>query len=75
MKCWRNIVFNLIARTTFNAYICHAQNKNITGRKMTHLKFQVALVEGLVVGHTERRRKEGHTSLGPEPAHLTERHL
>ena len=35
---------------------------------MTHLKFQVALVERLVVGHTETRRKAGHPSLGPEPA-------
>ena len=41
---------------------------------MTHLKFQVALVEGLVVGHTETRRKAGHPSLGSEPApRLTER--
>ena len=37
---------------------------------MTHLKFQ-----GLVVGHTETRRKAGHPSLGPEPACLTERHF
>ena len=42
---------------------------------MTHLKFQVALAEGLVVGHTEQRRKAAHPSLGPEPARLTERHF
>ena len=48
---------------------------NITGKKMTHLKFQVALVEGLFVGHTETCRKEGHPRLGPEPARLTERHF
>ena len=42
---------------------------------MTHLKFQVALVEGLVVGHTEIRRNAGHPILGPEPARLTERHF
>ena len=63
VKCWRNIVFHLISRTTSNAYIC---------RKMTHLKFQVALVEGLVVGHTETRENACHSSLGPEPARVTE---
>ena len=68
-------MFHLISRTTYNAYICYAQNKNSTGRKMTHLKFQVALVEGLVVRHTETRRMAGHPILGPEPARLTERHF
>ena len=42
---------------------------------MTPLKFQVAPVEGLVVGHTETYRKAGHPSLGPESARLTERHF
>ena len=42
---------------------------------MTHLKFQVALVEGLVVVHTETRRKAGHPSVGPEPARMTERYF
>ena len=42
---------------------------------MTHLKFQIALLDGLVVGHIETRRKAGHPSLGPEPARLTERHF
>ena len=42
---------------------------------MTHLKLQVALVESLVVGHIETRRKAGHPSLGPEPACVTERHF
>ena len=51
------------------------QNKNIIDRKMTHLEFQVALVEGLVAGHTETRRKAGRPSLGLEPARLTERHF
>ena len=68
VKCWRKIVFHLISRTTSNAYICYVQNKNIIDRKMTHLEFQVALVEGLVAGHTETRRKAGRPSLGPEPA-------
>ena len=75
VKCWRKIVFHLISRTTSNAYICYVQNKNIIDRKMTHLEFQVALVEGLVAGHTETRRKAGRPSLGPEPARLTERHF
>ena len=75
VKCLRTIVFHLISRTTFNAYICYAQNTNITGMKMTHLEFQVALVEGLVVGHTETRRKAIRLSLGPEPARLTGRHF
>ena len=70
MKCWRKIVFHLISRTTSNAYICYAQNKNIIDRKMTHLEFQVALAEGLVEGHTETQRKAGHPSLGPELARL-----
>ena len=48
---------------------------NITGRKKTHLEFQVALIEGLVAGHTETRRKAGRPSLGPEPARLPERHF
>ena len=39
---------------------------------MTHLKLQVALIESLVAGHTETRRKACHPSLGPDPAHLTE---
>ena len=30
---------------------------------MTHLEFQVALIEGLVAGHTETRRKAGRPSL------------
>ena len=42
---------------------------------MTHLEFQVALVDGLVARHTETRRKAGHPSLCPQPARLTERHL
>ena len=42
---------------------------------MTYLEFQVSLVEGMVAGHTETRRKEGHLSLGPEPARMTERHF
>ena len=67
VKCWRKIVFNLISRTTSIAYIRYAQNKTITERKMTHLDFQVALVECLVAGHTETQ------NLGPEPARLTER--
>ena len=73
VKCWRKIVFYLISRTTSN--ICYTQNTNIIDRKMTHLEFQVALVEGLVTGHTETRRKAGHPSLGPEPARLTEHHF
>ena len=68
VKCWRNIVFHLISRTTSIAYISYAQNKNITGRKMTHLEFQVA-------GHTETCRKAGRPSLCPDPARLTECHF
>ena len=37
---------------------------------MTHLEFQVGLVEGLVAGHTETSRKAGRPSLD-----LTERHF
>ena len=33
----------------------------------------VAIVEGLISGHTETRRKAGHPSLGPEPARQTVR--
>ena len=47
--------------------------KNITGRKMINLEFQVALVESLVLGHIETRRKEMEI-LGPDPARLTKRH-
>ena len=39
VKCWRNIVFHLISRTTTNANICYLGNSNITGKKMTHLEF------------------------------------
>ena len=35
---------------------------------MTYSEYQVALVEGLVVGHTETQRKAIRPSLGPEPA-------
>ena len=27
VKCWGNIVFHLISRTTTNVYICYGQNK------------------------------------------------
>lgn len=75
VKCWRKIVFHLLARTTTNAYICYVENKQITGKKMTHLEFQVALVEGLIGGYAEARKRSCRPSLGPEAARLTGRHF
>ena len=34
-------------------------NTNVTGSKMAHAQFQTALVEGLIGGHTEERKKVG----------------
>ena len=56
IKCWRKVVFHLIARTTTNAYICYLHNPNVTGRKMTHAQFQTALVEVRLVATPRRGR-------------------
>ena len=56
-KCWGKVVFHLLSRTTTNAYICYLGNSNITGKKMSHFDFQVALVEELIAGYEEPRTR------------------
>ena len=73
MKCWIKVVCHLISRTTTNACICYLGNSNITGKKMTHLDFQVALVERLIAGYEEPRTRAGRPSLVADEARLTAR--
>ena len=75
VKCCRKVVFHLISRTTTNAYICYLGNSNITGKKMTQLDFQVALVEGLIAAYEEPRTRAGRPSVVADEARLTARHF
>ena len=68
-------MFHLISRTTTNAYICYLENSNITGKKMTHLDFQVALVEGLIAGYEEPQTRAGRPCLVADEARLTACHF
>ena len=65
----------LISRTTTNACIYYLGNSNITGKKMTHLDFQVSLVEGLIAGYDEPRTSAGRPSLVADEARLTACHF
>ena len=75
VKCWRKVVFHLISKTPTNAYLCYLENSNITGKKMTHFDFQVALVKGLIAGYDEPRTRAGRPSLVADEARLTARYF
>ncbi|XP_064598470.1 piggyBac transposable element-derived protein 4-like [Liolophura sinensis] len=74
-KCWRKIVFHLLDRTLTNAYILYKENSNIQGIPMTHLKFTISVVEGLIGGYEEPHRKVGMPSIGDPLARKSARHF
>lgn len=75
VKCWRKIVFHLFDRTVTNAYICYKNNPHNQERKLTHQKFLVSVIEGLINGYQEPRVRGRRPSVGPHESRLTERHF
>lgn len=75
VKCWKKVVFHLIDRTLTNAYICYKTNPARQGKAMTHYQFIISVVEGLINGYQEPRKKVGRPSLLPPEARKTERHF
>ncbi|CAB4027540.1 THAP domain-containing 9 [Paramuricea clavata] len=75
VKCWKKVVFHLIDRTATNSYICYKCNPNIRGKHKTHLEFLVELVQGLIGGYEEPRKKVGRPSLGSPEARKLQRHF
>lgn len=74
-KCWRKIMFHLFDRTMTNAYILYKNNPNLQGTPLTHLKFIISVVEGLIGGYEEPRKKVGRPSLGDPLARKSARHF
>ena len=78
VKCWCKIVFHLTNRTVTNAYICYKNNSNDqtpSKEKLTHLQFPIRLVEQLIGGYREPRKRAGRPSLGSADARTTQRHF
>ncbi|CAC5396271.1 Glutathione S-transferase Mu 1,Glutathione S-transferase Mu 5,Glutathione S-transferase Mu 2,Glutathione S-transferase [Mytilus coruscus] len=63
VKLWRKILFNLLTTATVNAYICY-RNCFLVQRKLDHVKFQNAVVRGLIGdfrgGDRRRGRRPGN---------------
>ncbi|CAC5400023.1 unnamed protein product [Mytilus coruscus] len=58
VKLWRKILFNLLTTATVNAYICY-RNCFLVQRKLDHVKFQNAVVRGLIGDFREGNRRRG----------------
>ncbi|CAG2210332.1 unnamed protein product [Mytilus edulis] len=58
VKLWRKILFNLLTTATVNAYICY-RNYFLVQRKLDHVKFQNAVVRGLIGDFRGGNRRRG----------------
>ncbi|CAG2200909.1 unnamed protein product [Mytilus edulis] len=58
VKLWRKILFNLLTTATVNAYICY-RNCFLVQRKLDHVKFQNAVVRGLIGDFRGGNRRRG----------------
>lgn len=74
VKWWKKVVFHLIDWTVTNSYICYKLNPNIQEKLKTH-PFLVQLVERLIDGYQEPRKKVCMPSIGCPEVRKVERHF